>query len=225
MSTATLARASSMMAARVGDAGPDALVVRAGRHHGGPLGLQVCLQVGGHVEVELGLGVAAVGRRPRGVTGLVARPVEHRCVNNAGCAVVRAVVARVDPDHLAGQWLGADGEPVARPTGRGGQAHDGGGQRRPAQRPEVASVPVREHAAVACHEPVAAPAGGGGHARHRRTEGEGAGRPLEPCVAVGEDAAVAGDQPVAGAIGVDAMPTTGALSRSDPAEPSNVASP
>ena len=161
------------------DARPDAVVVRAGQHDGGPLGLQVGFEIRGHVEVELRLGVPAVGRRPRGVAGLGPGAVEDGLVDDARRAVVQAVVAGVDPHHLARQRLGADGQPVARCLRRCGHSHDGAGQRRAAERAEVAGVPVGEDAAVPGHQPVAAAVGRGRHAGHRRIEVEGAGRAVE----------------------------------------------
>ena len=166
MSTATSACASLMMAARVVTHGPTPSLLGRVSTTVAPSASRSPSQVARHVEVELRLGVAAGGLRPGGVAGLVARPVEDGLVDDAGCAVVEAVVARVDADHLAGQGFGPDRQPVPAPARRGRHAHHRPGQGGAAQRAEVGGVPVGEDAAVAGDEPVAA-AGRRGHADDR----------------------------------------------------------
>ena len=95
-----------------------------------------------HVEVELGLGVAAVGRRARRVARLGPRAVEDGLVDDAGRAVVQPVVAGVDADDLAGQRLPSPGRASSpRRTASPPCPTTGRGQRRPPERAEVAARP------------------------------------------------------------------------------------
>ena len=80
-------------------------------------------------------------------------------------------------------------------------------------------VAIGEDAAIAGDEPVAAAIGSRGHPDDGLVEGLAAAGSVGVGVAVGEDAAVLGDEPVAAAVGVEAIPTIGSFSFSEPVDP------
>jgi uncharacterized membrane protein YccC len=85
------------------DARPDAVVAASRHHHGRPVSAQVGPQVAGDIEVELRLGVAAVGLGPRRVAGFPLPAVPDLMADVGRIGEVPAVVARVDADDLPGE--------------------------------------------------------------------------------------------------------------------------